>query len=116
VVRDGRLRQTDAFFNVSSAKADVLRDGRSAWGQCAALLEHGENAAAGWIGDGSEAAVERRGGCGHEVGLEITAKLTLVNMQDRRKRARRRISGVAKEHSLRIRQGAAVSLATIQCG
>jgi len=82
-MRDGRLRQSNALFDVSRAQAGDFRGGRCAEGHDAARLERSQDAAARGIGDGGEAAVERRCGRGHENGLGIAIKLTLVNMRDR---------------------------------
>ena len=82
MVRDGRLRQANALFDVSRAQAGDFRGGWCAEGYDAARLERGQNAAARGIGDGSEPAVERSCGRRHEMGLGITTKLTLVNMRD----------------------------------
>jgi len=81
-MRDGGLRQANTLFDISRAQAGDFRHGRCAKGHDATRLERGQDAAARGIGDGGEPAVERRCGRGHEMGLGIAIKLTLVNMRD----------------------------------
>jgi hypothetical protein len=60
-MRDGRLRELDAFLNVSGAEADFFSNGASPL-----FLERAQDAAARRVGDGVEEAVEIGGGRSHK--------------------------------------------------
>ena len=73
MVRDGRLRQVNAVFDIACAKTDVLTDRTGA-----ANFENLQDAAAGRVGNSMQQTIEDLVLCGHAV--EIDRKLMGVNV------------------------------------